>query len=120
MGRLSGMNTSLRQASRSLFTSALSWTCLPVALLREYFTCANVPLDLATARVMLLSILRSLRHLRSEVECASLGISTSVAFTFSCSIGGRSRRWSIVSRSQPRNVFQVDQAYLLAPDSFRR
>ena len=37
MGLLARLRTTSRQASRSLCTSAVSWTCLPVALLRACY-----------------------------------------------------------------------------------
>ena len=86
--RLSRLRNSLRQASRSSCTSAVSWTCLLVTLLRACCTRVNMPLDQATAGVMLWSSPRSLHHLRSEIECAFLGMSTSAATTFSCCLGG--------------------------------
>ena len=67
--QLSRLRTSSRQASSSLFTSTVNWTCLPVALLWACFTRVNMPLDPETAGVMLLSRPRGLHHLRSEVEC---------------------------------------------------
>ena len=108
--RLDRLRNSIRQASISSCTSAVSWTCLLVTLLRACCTRVNMPLDLATAGVMLCSSPRSLQHLRSEIECAFLGMSASAATTFSCCLGGNCSRWAIVLMSHPRTVFWVDQA----------
>ena len=104
------LRTSLFQASRSLCTSAVSWTCIPVALLRACCTRVNMLLDPATAGMMLQSIPRSLRHLCREVDCAFLGMPVSAAATFSCCIGGRHITWAIMTSSHPRNVFLLDRA----------
>ena len=93
VGRLARLQTSSRQASRLLCTYAASWVCLPVTLLRECCTSVNMPLNPATAGVMLHSIPRSLIHLRSEVECAFLGMADSAAANFYYRLGGRRSRW---------------------------
>ena len=90
--RLASLRTSLHQASRSSCTSAVILTCLSVALLIECFTRVNMPLDLETARVMLRSSPRRLRHFLSEVECALLGMIASAAATLSFRLGGRHSR----------------------------
>ena len=104
------LQTSLRQASRLLFTSAVRWTCCLAAFLRECCTRVNMPLDPETAGVMLPSIPRSLCPLLSDVVCAVLGVAASVASTFSCGLGGSCSKWVIVPRSHLRTVFQMDQA----------
>ena len=109
VGRLARLRTSLRQASSSSCTSAVSWTCLTVTLLRACCTHVNMPLFTERAAVMLCSKPRSLRHLRSEVECALLGMAASVAATFSCIIGGRCSRWTFALMSHLSTVFRVDQ-----------
>ena len=69
-----------------------------------------MPLDPATAGVMLCSSPSILCHLHREVLRAFLGMAASAAATFSCRIGGRQSRWAIVSRYHPRTVFRVDHA----------
>ena len=105
VGLMSRLHNSLRQASRSSCTSAVSCTCLPAALLRTCCIRVNIHLDPATAGVMLRISPRSVCHLRSEVVRAFLGMAASTTSTFSCSMGGgggRSRR-AIVSRSHPED-----------------
>ena len=65
--RLARLRTSFRQALRSSCTSVVSWTCLPVSLLRSCCTRVNMPLNPATAEVMLRSSPRSLHTFRSDV-----------------------------------------------------
>ena len=113
------LRTILRQASSSLCTSAVSCTCLPVTLLRSCFTRVNIPLDPATAGVMLHSSPRRFSHLCSEVECAFLGMAASAAAKFYYRLGGRRSRWAIVLMSQPRTVFRVEQAPSSCPSLFR-
>ena len=112
------LRTSLRQSSNSLCTSAVSWACLHVALLRACCTRVNMPLDPVTAGVILRNSPRSMHHLCSEVECVFLGMAASTAATFYCRLGGRRSRWAIMSRSHPRNVFIVDRAPYPCPRLF--
>ena len=102
------LRSNLCQASRSLCTSVVSWTCLTDACLRECCTLVNMPLDPVTARVILCNRPRSLRHLYREVLCASRGMSPRAAATLSHCVGGRRSRCVIVSRSHPSTVFQVN------------
>ena len=78
-----------------------------------------MPLDPETAKVMLHSSPRSLRHLRSEVECAFLGMAASAASTFYYCLGERRSRWAIVLMSHPTTVFWLDQAQSSCPSLFR-
>ena len=94
--RLARLRICSLQASISSCTSAVGWTCLPVTHLRACCTRVNMPLDPATAGVMLQSSPRRLHHLRSEVECAFLGMTASAAATFYCCLGVRRSRWVIV------------------------
>ena len=110
VGRLARLRTSSRQASSSSCTSAVSWTCLPVTLLRACCTRVNMPLDPETAGVMPHSSPRSLRHLSSEVECAFLGMAASAASNFYYRLGERRSRWVIVLMSHRRTLFRLDQA----------
>ena len=105
VGLLARMRTNSRQASSSLFTSSVSWKCLPAAILRACCTRVNIHLNPETAGLMLCSSPRSLRHLCREVVRAFLGMAASASATLSCRIGGRCSRWEIVSRSHPRTVF---------------
>ena len=82
MGRLVRLRNSLRQALCSLCTSVVSWTGLPVSILMSCCTCVNMPLYPATSEVMLRSSPRSLCNLRSDVECAFLGMAASAAHNF--------------------------------------
>ena len=77
-----------------------------------------MPLYLETVGVMMHRSPRSLRHLCSEVECAFLGMASSVAATFYCLLGGRCSRWEIVARSHPRTVFRVDRSPSPCPRLF--
>ena len=97
----------------------MSWTFLPVNIFRACCTYVNMPLDLETVGVMLRSSPRSFRHFCSEVECAFLGMASSVAATFYCLLGGRCSRWEIVARSHPRTVFRVDRSPSPFPRLFR-
>ena len=86
------LKTIFHQYSSLLCTSAVRWTYLPAALLRACCTISNMPLDTATSRVMLRSIPRSLRHLRSDLVWAVLGMSVSAASTLACRLGRRHSR----------------------------
>ena len=72
VGLVARLQTNSRQASSSLFTSSVSWTCLPAALLRAWCTRANMHLNPEMAGLMLSSIPRILRHLHREVVHAFL------------------------------------------------
>ena len=113
--RLARLRTSLRQASSSLCTYTVSWMCLIVTLLRACFTRANMPLDLATAGVMLHSSPRSLRHLRSEVECAFLGMAASAAATFYYRLGVRRSRWEIIVDVPPKDCISGGPGTIFLP-----
>ena len=78
-----------------------------------------MPLYPETAGVILRSNPRSLRHLRSEAECAFLGMAASATATLSCRLGERRSRWTIVSMYHPRTVFWVDQDSSYFPSFFR-
>ena len=78
----------------------------------------NMPLDLAMDRVMLRSSPRILRHLRSDMVCAVLGMAASSALKFYCRLGEKGSKCDIVSRSHPRTVFRVDQAPYPCPRFF--
>ena len=119
MGFLARLQTNLRQASSSSCKYSVSWTCLPVAILRACFTCVNMPLNTAMDGVMLHRIPRSLHHLSREVVRAFLGMAASAAATLSCRLGGRRSKWEIVSRSHLRTVFRVDHAPYPYPILFR-
>ena len=62
---------------------------------------------------------RSLRHLRSEEECAFLGMAAIAAANFYYCLGVRRSRWAILLMSHPRTVFWVDQAPPSCPSLFR-
>ena len=81
VGLLAMLQASSRQASSSSFTSSVSWTCLPAAILRECCTRMNMHIDPATAMLMLCSSPRSLRHLCREVVRAFLSMAASAAAT---------------------------------------
>ena len=78
-----------------------------------------MPLNLATAGVMLCNIPRSLRHLCREVVRAFLGKSTNATTTFSYSLGGRRSRCEILFKSHPITVFSVDHATSPFPSFLR-
>ena len=73
------LQTNSRQASSSSCTSVLRWICLPDALFRACCTRVNMPLDPATAGLMLRSSPRSLHNLHKEVVRAFLGMDSSAA-----------------------------------------
>ena len=119
--RLVRLQTSSHQASSSSCTSAVSWTCIPVTIFRACLTRVNMPLDPATAGVMLHSSPRSLIHLRSEVECAFLGMATSAAAKLYYLLWGRRSRWVRLCLCPNRGLyFGWTRPHLLAPAYFRR
>ena len=113
------LRTNSRQASSLLCTSVVSWTCRPGTFLRACCNRVNMPLDPATATVMLYSSPRSLHYFFREVGCASRGMAASAAAAFSCHLGGRRSRWSIVSRYHLITVFRVEHAPSPCPVFFR-
>ena len=56
--------------------------------------------------------------MRSEIECAFLGMAASAAVNFYYCLGGRRSRWEILLMSHPRTVFRVDQAPSSCPRLF--
>ena len=84
VGLLAKLLTRSRHASSLLWMSDVRWTCLPANHLRAFCTLEKIPLGPATSRVMLCSIPRCLRHLRSDVVWDVLGMACSSDSNLAC------------------------------------
>ena len=84
--------TSWRQVLSSSWTLGKSWNCLPRACCSVCCTHVNIPLNLATAGVILRRRHTRCRHVWRETWCTTVGFESKVTCTLLLCLGV-SRRW---------------------------
>ena len=119
VGILAKLLTRSRHASSLLCTSVVSWTCLPSDLFGEFCNLVKITLGPATSRLMLRIIPRRLRHLRSDMVWAVLGMACSADSNLACPLVRRRSNYDMVSRFQSRTVFWMDQDPFPCPSFLR-